>query len=124
MSIQFLTLTVAASSSGGAGSVTDPVTRSGRILAIGLDFASATDAGCDTTVSVTGAIGPAQTLLTVTDSKTDGWFCPRLGAVTAANVAIAGSAVEIPFFGQLTVTVAQAGASVTAPVAATIYYED
>lgn len=124
MSIQFVTLAVASSDGSGDGSVTDAVYRSGKLLAIGLDFASGTDAGCDTVVSVDSPAGPALTLLTVSNSKTDGWFYVRGGAVLPANTAITDSHVPIPFFGKLKVVVAQAGASVTLPVTATIFYED
>lgn len=122
MAYEFVTLT-ASSNGSGVGSATDPVFRNGKLLAIGLDFASSTDAGCDTTLAVTGPAGPAQTLLVVTDSKTDGWFFPRAGAVTTANVAITNSHVEIPFFGNLTLSIAQAGASVTNAVSATLFID-
>lgn len=124
MTVQFVTLAVPASDGSGNGSVTDTVYRTGKILAIGLDFASGTDAGCDTTVSVDSPAGPALDLLTVSNSKTDGWFYPRGSAVTTANAAITDSEEPIPFFGKLKVTVAQAGNAVTLPVRVTIFYED
>lgn len=120
--IDVVTLDVS-TSGGGSGTKTDTVTRHGRLLAIGLDYHASADAGTDVTVSVTDQIGPALTLLAVSNSKTDGWFYPRAGAVTTANVAITGSAELIPFYGKLQVDVAQAGGALSPAVRVTLFIE-
>lgn len=112
------------SNASGDGSATDGVYRIGKLLAVGLDYHASAAAGTDVTVSVADPSGPAQTLLAVTDNKTDGWYYPRAGAVTPANAAITNSAVEIPFAGNLKVTVAQAGGALTPAVTAYLYFED
>lgn len=109
----------------GTGSETLSQYLTGELLAIGIDYHADADADTDVTVSVSSPAGPAQTLLTVSNSKTDGWYYPRGGAVTTANVAITGSACEIPFAGKLSVAVAQAGGTALTPaVTVDIFYED
>jgi hypothetical protein len=123
MALDFVTLAVN-SAADGSGTTTDTVARSGQILAIGLDYAASAAAGTDVVVSCANPAGPALTIITVSDNKADGWYYPRAGAVSPANAAIAGSAVPIPFHGNLRVAVAQAGGAVALVVKATIFYED
>ncbi len=109
----------------GAGTATLSQYLTGELLAIGIDYHADAHANTDVVVSVSSPAGPAQTLLTVSNAKADGWFYPRAGAVTAANAAITGSAVEIPFAGKLSVAVTDAGGTALTPaVTVGIFYED
>lgn len=124
MSVNHLRIPVSTATDG-TGSATLSQYLIGELLAIGIDYHADADAGTDVVVSVSSPAGPAQTLLTVSNSKTDGWFYPRVGAVVPANTAIADSAVEIPFAGKLSVAVAGAGgAALTPAVTVDIFYED
>lgn len=109
--------------SAGTGSAALTQYLTGKLLAIGIDYHADANAGTDVVVSVSSPSGPTQTLLTVSNSKTDGWFYPRAGAVTTGNVAITDSAVEIPFAGLLAVAVADAGAALTPAVIVDIFFE-
>ncbi len=109
----------------GAGTATLSQYLTGELLAIGIDYHASADAGTDVTVSVSTPTGPAQTLLTVSNSKTDGWYYPRAAAVLPANSAITNSFVKIPFAGKLSVVVADVGGTALAPgVTVDIFYED
>lgn len=123
MALDFVTLTVNTAADG-SGAASDAVIRSGEILAVGLDYDPGAAAGTDVVLSCANGPGPALTILAANDNKTDGWYYPRAGAVSPANVAIAGSAVSIPFHGNLRVAVAQAGGALAGAVKATIFYED
>lgn len=123
MALDFVTLSVN-SALDGSGTTTDTVTRSGQILAVGLDYDPAAAAGTDVVVSCANPAGPALTIITVSDSNSDGWYYPRAGAVSPANAAIANSVIAIPFHGNLRVTVAAAGGAIAGVVKATIFYED
>lgn len=123
MTVQHIRIPVDISAAG-SGSKTLGQYLSGKLLAIGIDYHASIDAGTDVVVSVSSPSGPAQTLLTVTDNKTDGWYYPRAGAVLPANTAITNSFVQIPFAGLLSVSVAQGGSSALSPgVTVDIYYE-
>lgn len=121
--IDFLTLSVD-TAAGGSGDTTDGSARAGQLLAIGIDYHGSADAGTDVVVSCANPAGPALTLLTVSNNKTDGWYYPRAGAVSAANVAITDSHVPMPFYGNLKVAVAQAGGALAGAVNVTIFYDD
>lgn len=123
MALDFVTLTVN-SAADGSGAASDAVIRSGEILAVGLDYAATAAAGTDVVLSCVNGPGPALTIITVSDTKADGWYYPRAAAVNPANAAIAGSALPIPFHGNLRVTVAQAGGALAGVVKATVFYED
>jgi hypothetical protein len=112
------------SAADGAGAATDAVVRSGRILAGGIDYHASAAAGTDVVISVVNPAGPALSILTVTNNKTDGWYYPRAGAVSPANAAITNSAVPIPFHGNLQVAVAEAGGALVGAVKVTIFYDD
>lgn len=121
--LDFVTLSVD-SAAGGGGSTTDGVTRFGQILAVALDYHADANAGTDVTITCEAGPGPVLTVLTVSNAKTDGWFYPRGGAVSTANVAITDSHVPLPFYGNLKATVADAGGALTGAVKATICYDD
>ena len=124
MSVNHLRISVNTGTDG-AGAATLSQYLTGELLAIGIDYHADADAGTDVVVSVSSPAGPTQTLLTVSNSKTDGWFYPRAAAVVPANTAITNSAVKIPFAGKLSVAVAQAGATALTPgVTVDIFYED
>lgn len=122
--LDFVTLSVDTNGSG-VGSAQDVASRFGTLLAIGLDYHADADAGTDVTITVENGPGPALTLLTRGNSKTDDWFYVRESAVVPANTAITDSGATIPFFGNLKVAVAGAGATpLTGCVKATIFYEN
>jgi len=91
----------------GAGSSTRPA--SGRIRAVYIDYTTQ-PATCDVTVATKGSSHPVQTILTRTNSGTDGWFYPRalMGDTAGANLTAIYDA--LPVDDQLTVTVAQGDA--------------
>lgn len=122
MTLEIVKLAVTTDASGD-GSTADITARMGYVVAIGLDFSASAAAGTDTTITIASPDGPAQTILAVTDSNSDGWFYPRGSAVTTANAAITDSHVAIPISGVLTATVAQGGATVTNCVSAYIYLD-
>lgn len=101
------TYRITATASGSAGSATGSGTSSepimGELLAVYLDYT-----GLPATTDVTLAhIGPARTLLTVSNNATDGWYTPRAPAVDTANTAITNSFTELPLAGQVSVSIAQ-----------------
>lgn len=122
--VEHIRLVVNTAATTGIGSAALTQYLTGKLLAIGLDYHADIDAGTDVTVSVSSPSGPTQTLLTVSNNKTDGWYYPRAGAVSTANSAITDSAVEIPFAGLLSVAVADAGATAHTPgVTVDIFFE-
>lgn len=64
---------------GDAGSATanttTPAIIRGRLLAIHCDFAATAHANTDTTIATTSS--PTTTILTLTDTNTDGWYYPK-----------------------------------------------
>lgn len=81
---------VAAGNNGAATANADTgVVISGRVVAIGVAYLdSPPAASTDVVVATKGANGPAQTLLTLTNAATDGWFYPRVGTVSTAGAAM------------------------------------
>jgi len=64
---------------GVAGSATASATTSapinGRLLAVHCDFGATAHANTDTTIATTSS--PTTTILTLTDTNTDGWYYPK-----------------------------------------------
>ncbi len=83
-----------AAAAGGAGVATGTVTSgrviSGKILAVHLRYIGSPPAAtADVTLKDGGKTVPTQqTILSITDAATDGWFYPRVPVKTNANVAI------------------------------------
>jgi hypothetical protein len=89
------TFTVTASGADGSatGSNTTPFGAiSGELISVHLAYSAGMPATCDVVLTrvADGAI-PAETLLTVSNNNTDGWYYPRAIAVTSANTNIAGA---------------------------------
>jgi hypothetical protein len=86
----------------------------GLLMAVKFDFASATDAGSDTTL--TEPVGLGRTLATLANSKTDTTFYPRVLETDNAAVSIGSYTMMQVDSGNLKVTIAQGGATVTGAV--------
>lgn len=74
---------------------------SGRVLAVGMVYLDSPPAGTtDVVVATKGANGPAQTLLSLANAATDGWWYPRVGTHSTAGAAMlyaaGGAAVGEP----------------------------
>lgn len=98
-----LTATVA----GSAGSATGTATTGarpifGRVRAVYVDYITQ-PATCDVTIKATG---PDQTILTLTNANTDGWFYPRVLVDDTAGADLTAIYDAIPISGPLSVSVA------------------
>jgi hypothetical protein len=106
---------------GTAGSATANLTSSqritGKILGVYVDYLDTPPATTDVTIATAGEAHPAETILTLTDANTDGWFYPRTGIHTVAGVAMlyaaGGTAIPdlIPVDDKIKITIAQADAN-------------
>lgn len=106
---------------GVAGSANTPVI-DGRLLAVHLDYESGTNATTDVTISrAAGDAIPAETLLTVSNNATSGWYRPRAGVVNSSGAAITGGYDTYGISGQLTVAAAQS--TDTKTITATFVFE-
>jgi hypothetical protein len=91
----------------------------GEILAVHLDYVTQPAGTCDVTLTT---LSPVQTILSLTNVATDGWFYPRAAAQTNAGVALTFDATEpvpvpYPVDDHLVLTVAQGNAgTVTATI--------
>lgn len=106
-------------SSGGAGvstaSKTTDIVVCGEIAGVYLRYNDSPPAGtCDVTLVSAGVNHPAETILSISNAASDGWFYPRVGAQSVAGAAMlyaaGGTAVPagIPVADKLTLTIAQA----------------
>lgn len=90
---------VATGSAGSAAAnASTGVVITGRIVAVGLVYLdSPPGASTDVTIATTGANGPAQTVLALTNAATNGWFYPRVATVSTAGAAslYAGSGTAV-----------------------------
>ena len=73
----------------------------GRIVAVGVTYLDSPPAGTtDVVVATKGVNGPAQTILSIANAATDGWFYPRVGTVSTSGAAMlyagGGTAVGEP----------------------------
>lgn len=121
MAIKTLTIAVTTDADQ-VGSTTSPHIRNGLIEAVEFDFHADAAATTDTTVTCVDSAGKVTAILTLTDTKTDGRYLPRVVAHTVAGVAQAAVEHKIPFYGFLKVAVAQGGVSVTDVVSVKIFY--
>lgn len=105
---------------GGAGVATANADTSnvvaGRVIAVGLVYLDSPPAATtDVTVATKGTNGPAQTLLSIANAATNGWFYPRIGTVSPAGAALlyaaGGTAVAEPLAISDVVNVLIAGAN-------------
>lgn len=90
---------------------------SGRVIAVGVVYLDSPPAGTtDVVVATKGTNGPAQTLLSLANAATDGWWYPRVGAHSTAGAAMlyaaGGTAVGEPLavHDLVNVSIAQANA--------------
>jgi hypothetical protein len=84
---------------------------SGLLMAVKFDFASATDAGADTTL--TEPVGLGRTIGTVSNSKTDTTMYPRVLETDTLGASIGTYTQMVVDSHNLKVTIAQGGATVT-----------
>lgn len=105
----------------GDGVAVDPSVRKGYVLCVDYDYSGSAGAGTDVTLTCDSQVGPDVSIDSIANANTDvrryplSYPNPPGGAVTTDLV------MPIPFFGNLTLTVAQGGATVTNCVVATIY---
>lgn len=78
----------------------------GRVWAVHIDFISQ-PVTCDVILKATG---PDQTILTLTNVNTDGWYYPRRVVDTTAGAAAAGVYDTFAVHGNINVAVAQGDA--------------
>lgn len=80
----------AAGSNGSATANADTgVIISGRIVAVGVVYLDSPPAGTtDVTVATRGNNGPAQTILSISNAATDGWWYPRAATHSTAGAAM------------------------------------
>lgn len=116
------TQVTASPSAGGAGTSTATANTSvpieGEILAIHLAYLDSPPAGTtDVTIAEAGPT-PQQTILTVANAATDGWFYPMAQAKNTAATDISGMGRPLKTACNLSVTIAQAndGDGVTATI--------
>lgn len=91
----------AAGNNGAATANADSGVVSGRIVAVGLEYLDSPPAGTtDVVVATKGGRGPAQTILSIANAATNGWFYPRVGTVSTSGAAMlyaaGGAAVGEP----------------------------
>lgn len=99
-----------ATTTGVAGSATGTATTAnpifGRVWAVHVDYITQ-PATADVILKATG---PDQTILTLTNANTDGWFYPRRVVDTTAGAAAAGVYDTFAVHGNINVAVAQGDA--------------
>jgi hypothetical protein len=117
------TITVSGST-GGAGASTATATSGniqGKIRAVYLAYQGSPPAGT-TDVTLVEATTPGQTILSVANAATDGWFQPMAQAhLNTSGAAITNQGAEIAFNAPLTATIT--GANDADGVIVTIVYE-
>ena len=91
----------AVGNNGAATANADSGVVSGRIVAVGLEYLDSPPAGTtDVVVATKGSRGPAQTILSIANAATNGWFYPRVGTVSTSGAALlyaaGGTAVGEP----------------------------
>jgi len=89
----------------------------GHIYAINLDYGSTVTSTADITIS---QASPALTILSLTDTYTDGWYYPEAQATGSTGSAISGAYDRLPAGDRLTVAAAEMISNTT--VTATIYW--
>jgi hypothetical protein len=110
-------VTVAGAAGSASGSAVSDYPLYGKVVAVHVDY---TDQPNTADVTITAGV-PAQTLLTVTNANTDGWFYPRVQTDTDAGAAISGGYDLAGIAGYVTVSVAQGDAG---SVACTLLIEE
>jgi hypothetical protein len=108
---EIVTVTVAGSAGSAVGNADSRRPLNGRLIAVYLDYVTQA-ATADVTITTKKA--PVKTLLTVTDSATDGWYYPRYVVHSEAAAALTGTSggdrTEHPLDDYINVAVAQSDA--------------
>ncbi|NIO41545.1 MAG: hypothetical protein GTO41_16040 [Burkholderiales bacterium] len=109
---------IAVTTTGGAGAATGSATGDivfrGKLHAVYVDYHASAPATTDVTISIAAPV--SATLLTLTDTNTDGWYLPRAdthdetGAARLYAAAGENVADEFPTGGKITIDVAGANA--------------
>ncbi len=86
---EIITVTTAGVAGSASGNNTSRKPINGKLVAFYVDYVSQ-PATCDVTITTPNA--PIKTLLTITDTNTDGWFYPRYIIHSEAAVALTGTA--------------------------------
>jgi hypothetical protein len=120
------TVVTATGATGGAGTATATANTTtpvdGEIMGVHLAYLDAPPAAtCDVTL-VEAGVSPAQTILSISNAATDGWFYPMQQAKNTAGTDISGMGREIYVSANLTLTIAQANNA--DGVTATILWDD
>lgn len=99
MALETITLTFA--TTGGAGASASPAidgsiafagnvsTRplNGRLIKVYVDYGTSNASTTDIVIKTLGKVSPSETILTLTNANTNGWFYPRVPTVTNAGAA-------------------------------------
>ena len=120
-----LEITCSGSDGSATGSATTKGTITGKVLAVHLDYSASQPATTDVVVATAHA--PVNTILTVSDNKTDGWYYPRHQMDSEAGAALTYDGTHpvnepVPVDDQITVSVDQGNDGET--VKATIVIEE
>lgn len=94
----------------------------GRLLAVHIDYEAGTAATTDVSLArQSDDLIPAETLLTISNTSTSGWYRPRAALIDNVGSAITGGYDTYGISGQLVVTVAQSTAA--KEITVTVIYE-
>lgn len=109
-----ITVTVSGSAGSATGSSQTRLPVNGKIAAVYVDYTSQ-PATTDLTLKTAGNNSPAQTILSLTNANTDGWFYPRAALHKNDGTALSYDGTnpvtdEFPVDDYLTVTVTQGNA--------------
>jgi hypothetical protein len=109
-----------------AGNATSQDVITGKLHAVYLNYAATAPGTTDVTISMPEA--PEQTLLTVSNNATDGWYLPRQAVCDTAGAGLTYDGTRtvnepLPVDGRIKLTVAQSN-DLTDCVTAYLYIED
>lgn len=99
---------------GGAGTATATIRTTspvrGRVLAVYVKYLDAPPATTDVTVATSGTSHPLETVLSVSNAATDGWYYPKTATHlnTSGAVLTAEYGVGVPVHDTVDITIAQA----------------
>lgn len=115
--IDFVTISVTPAGSAGSatGNTTTNAPVNGKVLAVYVDYSASTPATADVTIATSGGNYPANTILTVSNNNSDGWYYPRHTVHDEVAAAITYNGTQevhepVPVADAVKVTVAQTDA--------------
>jgi hypothetical protein len=122
--VKIPTITTVGSNGSATGNDVTPIPIVGRILAVYIDYTSQPST---TDVTLATIEAPVKTILTVTDTNSDGWFYPRTAVHSAAGAAVTYDGTRpiydsVPVADIVKATVAQGDSAKTVDI--TIEYEE